>query len=385
MEVDTKNGWLDKFLFWGFCCMFFFLPIATSPAVIAGGLSLGIWIFSGKFIKERQRWFNQDWTTPVLLSMLLPWIGLLWSDNLSEGLNLAQKSHYWLYTFAIASICPPYSFIILIKAFLAGLSLNVSISILQYLGIVPMLKGCPAGFMGPITYSLLLVFGLLLLSFYYRRVKGRRYQIFLILLMVTYLFSLSVNTGRIGYLAVVILSPWILYNILGRKHLLKIAVGILIWIIILSLSPTVRDRTKQALDDVKAYYHGDKNTSVGMRLHMWEGAIKIFLQKPILGVGTGGYMKAMMKYKDDPNLPDFAQPHNSFLYIASSYGIVGLFLLLWLFVVFMRKGWHARESIEGFSVLSFGAVLLIGSLTDTQILSLSTAKMFALLTGLRTK
>ncbi len=363
--------------------MFFFLPIATSPAVIAGALSLGIWIFSGKFIKDRQKWLNQYWTKPVILFMLLPWVGLIWTEDLTEGLDLAKKSYYWLYAFAIVSICHIYSPKTLINAFLTGLSINVMVSILQYIGFIPMPKPYPAGFMDHISYSLLLVFGLLLLSFYYTRIKYRRYQIFLVFLMAAYLFNLSVNIGRIGYLAFVILSPWILYNILGRKHLLKIATVTLIGIVILSFSPTVQDRTKLALDEVKAYYHGNKNTSVGRRPHMWNGAIKIFLQNPIIGVGTGGYKKAMRKYKDNPTLPDFVHPHNSFLYIASSYGVVGLFSLLWLFLVFLRKGWHARETIEGFSTLSFGVVLLIGSLTDTQILSLSTAKMFALLMGIR--
>lgn len=365
--------------------MFFFLPIATSPAVIAGALSLGIWIFSGKFIKDRQKWLKQSWTTPVILFMLLPWAGLLWTGDLATGLNLAQKSYYWLYAFAIASLSIHNHQKALMISYLSGLSLSMIISILQYLGLVPMPKGYPAGFMGHISYSLLLVFGMLLLSFYYTKIKDRNYQIFLIFLMVAYLFNLSINIGRIGHLAFVVLSPWILYNILGQKHLSKIVLGALVVILILSLSSTVQYRTRLAVDDVREYYYGNKNTSVGRRLHMWNGAIKMFLQNPVIGVGTGGYKNTMRKYKDDPSLPDFVQPHNSFLYIASSYGIVGLSLLLWLFVVFMRKGWYARKTVAGFSVLSFGAVLLIGSLTDTQILSLATAKMFALLIGIRTE
>lgn len=378
--IVTKDKVADKLLFWSFCCMFFFIPVATSPAVIAGALSLAIWVFSGKFVKDRQKWLKEEWCMPVVLFMLLPWAGLLWTEDFATGLDLASKSYYWLYAFAIASLSLHNYQKTLIISYLSGLSLSAGISILQYIGLVPMPKGYPAGFMGYINYSLLLVFGLLILSFYYQKVKNRKYKILLLFLMAIYLFNLSINRGRIGYLAFVILSPWMLYNILGRKHFLKIASGMLVMVVILSLSPVVRDRTKHALDDVKAYYQQGKIlTSIGARLYMWDRAIKIFLKHPVIGAGTG------IKYNlVEPGLSlFFVHPHNSFLYIASSYGIVGLSLFLWLLIVFIKKGWQARETVEGFSVLSFGAVLLIGSLTDTQILSLATAKMFALLMGIR--
>lgn len=204
-------------------------------------------------------------------------------------------------------------------------------------------------------------------------------------MLVIYFFSLSVGHGRIGYLAFLVLSPWIFSNIMGKKHIFKIAGVILLMGLLLFSFSTVQNRVGLAVKDVKLYYQGNKNTSIGVRLYMWEGAVKLFLENPVIGVGTGGYKKAMMKYKDNPELQYRPQPHNSFLYMAVSFGIVGLFSMIWLFFAFLKKGWQARDTIAGFSVLSFGVVLLMGSLTDTQILSLATAKMLALLTGIRTE
>lgn len=382
-SVAAKGSRVDMLLFWSFCCTFFFIPVATSPAIIAGGFSLAVWIFSGKFIKDRDRWLNQDWTKPVVLFMLLPLVGLLWTGDMATGLKFAKKSYYWLYPFAIASIYRDGHTRILIRAFLAGLTLTAVAAILQKTGVIPMTKGYAAGYMSHISYSLLLVFGLLLLSFYFRRTKHNRNKIYLSLLMLVYLFSLSVNIGRIGYLAFVIVSPWILYNILGQKHVLKITAAALAGIAVLSFSSTVQERTRKAVNEVKLYYNGSKATSIGLRLHMWNGAIKIILKKPFIGVGTGGYKQAMKKYMDDPKLPDFVHPHNSFLHMAVSYGIVGLSSFIWLLAVFIKKGWKSRDTIEGFSVLSFGIVLIIGSMTDTQILSVATGMMFALLTGIQ--
>ena len=117
----------DRLLLWSFCAMFFFLPVATSPAVISGMISLGVWIFSGKFIQDRHKWLDQPWFIPVILLILLPWIGLLWSDDIYSGLKFAKKSYYWLYAFAILSVCPIYSPKILINSFLAGRSSSIMI------------------------------------------------------------------------------------------------------------------------------------------------------------------------------------------------------------------------------------------------------------------
>ncbi len=111
----------------------------------------------------------------------------------------------------------------------------------------------------------------------------------------------------------------------------------------------MQNRTNIAVDELQAYYNGNKNTSVGRRPHMWEGAIKMFLQNPVIGVGTGGYKIEMRKYRDDPALPDFNHPHNSFLYMASSYGVIGLLLLLWLLVGLINKGLRSLNTIEGYS------------------------------------
>jgi O-antigen ligase len=390
MENEEEDSLLDKLLFWSLCSTFFFIPIATSPAVIAGLVSLAIWIFSGKMLRERHKWLHQSWTAPVIVFVLLPWVGLLWTNDLKTGLDFAGKSYYWLFAFAIFSLDfhkhQPKTFI---NAYLVGLSFTTLIGMLQLFHLIPMKKGFATGFFGGgspyITLSLLLVFGILIVSFYYHRAETAKPRLLLIGLMVMFFLNIVVIPGRSGYLSLIFLSPVILKNIFGKRRLLiSIAIAILILPLVFFLSPVVQNSVKNAVHEVKAYYQHDRNTSVGMRLYMWDKAARMFLEKPIIGVGTGGFKKAIIKYKDDPSLPDFEQPHNSFLYMAASFGIIGIISLLWLFAVFLIKGWRSRNDVVGFSVLSFGLVLIIGSLTDTQILSLATAKMFALLMGVKT-
>ncbi|MCL0074737.1 O-antigen ligase family protein [Thermodesulfovibrionales bacterium] len=385
---QKTTDWADKLLLWSLCSLFFFIPTATTPAIITGILSVSIWLFSGKFIKDRRLWLNQPWTAPVIVFMLLPWIGLLWTEDIAMGLDFARKSYYWLYAFAIASLClSRHSATALLSAFLVSLSLVSVFSLLQFSGLVSMPEWAPTIFRRSITNSLLLVFGILVASFYFLKADKATSKVFLFSLMLLFFSTIFVGTGRIGHLAFALLLPLIIYNCLGQKHFVKIAIVAVLAIGILSLSPSVQHRFEQAINDIVLYYQGYPHTSVGLRLHMWEGAVKIFLENPIIGAGTGGYQMTMEEHRH-PNLPpdlQFSQPHNSFLYMAANFGIVGLVSFVWLLAVFLKKGWQDRNNIAGFAILSYGLVLIIGSFTDTQILSWSTGKLFALTMGLRTK
>jgi len=146
----------------------------------------------------------------------------------------------------------------------------------------------------------------------------------------------------------------------------------------------VQNRVKLVINDAKSTFQGDQRGSFGERMNMWSKSSKIFLKHPLLGVGTGGLKEALEKYRlENPKFPSYAQPHNGYLYLASCFGIIGLVSFFWLLAIFLKKGWQSRHNLAGFCVFSYGLVFFIGNLTDTQILSLATAKMFALLTGLK--
>lgn len=386
LKENSAPDIADKIICYCLCGLFFFLALgATSPVVITGIAAIALWFFSGKFLKQKDSWLKQQWTIPVILFMLLPWLGLLWTNDVRLGIDFAGKSYYWVLSFVIASIVIKNdSRKLFLDCFLAGLFLFCIASILdisfvpQWLPTIDSPKST--------TQSLLLVFGMLVLSYYFKASENNKKKILFISLIVLFLFTLSIGQGRSGYLAFILLSPIIAYNLLGRKSYLILAVITFSALFLLS-SPTVKSRIALAINDVKAYQAGNPNTSIGLRLDMWHGAVRIFLENPLIGTGTGGYANAMIKHHHPNILPHFkmpAHPHNSFLFMAANYGMLGIISIIWLFVAYFKKGWLAKNSLAGFAVLSYGLVLLIGSLTSSQIISLATAKMFALLTGIKT-
>lgn len=375
---------LDRIMYWLFCALFFLLPVTTSPAVIVGGLILMLWLFSGQIWTRRQRYMGQPWLWPVIIMMALPFVGLLYTINIDAGLKTVEKSYYWLFVFAFAALdIDKAQRRRLIDFFLAGASFSFLVSILQLMRLVPFHRNVSAtGFMNHINYALYMVFAILVLSFYFKQGGSRAKKIAYAALMLAFAVSVTISISRIGHVALIMTSPLVLMNMFGKKNALLAIVGAALIAGLMLLSPVVRDRLAHVKTDIEEYNVGNVDTSVGLRLHMWRGAALIFADNPVAGVGTGGYSKAMLKYDETERLGLLGHPHSSFMYMAASYGTMGLMALFWFLWTLFMKGWRGRAGLEGYTVLAFFVVLIIGSLTDTQIITYSTGVMTALMTGM---
>ncbi|MGQ3685121.1 MAG: O-antigen ligase family protein [Candidatus Loosdrechtia sp.] len=389
VQTESLEGnTIDKILFYCLCGLFFFIALGvTSITVTASIIAISIWLFSGKFFKQKDRWLKQKWTPPVIFFMLLPCLALLWTNDMELGLKFAKKSYYWILSFVIASIAlSSQNKKILFDFFLAGLALFCIASILKYINIFFIPKWIPTTDFGKhITQTLFLVFGITLLSYYFKVYKK---NLFYVLLTLLFLFTLSIAYGRSGYLTFILLSPIIAYNFFGKRFFLTLAIIIAFSTLFFSVSPAIKSRIVTAVDDIRTYQTGDPNTSVGLRLIMWQGAIKIFLKNPLIGVGTGGYTNEQLKYNPPNILPEYERsrhPHNSFLFMAANYGMLGVVSIIWLFIAYFKKSVLSWNTLTGFAILSYGLIIFIGSMTETQILSPGTAKMFALLMGIKTE
>jgi O-antigen ligase len=335
---------------------------------------------------------------PLLILILLPWIGLIYTPVPREGLNVAFKTHYWLYTLSLMPLmksrfrAPDQVYKgdpdLIIKAFLSGLILNSIISMVQVLGLLPLKRGLPVGLLGGnsahIPFSLLLATGILVSSFYFLRARSGKARLLYAFLMVQFFVTMSFIGARSGYLALMLLSPLIVCNIVGRRHLFRVLTGSVLLIFLLFASPVVQSRVSKIKDDLLHYKQGDVNTSIGLRFHMWEIAFAEIKKHPLIGTGTAGFLRSWEQYKKDPSLPFFihGNPHNSFLYMTVSFGIPGLIAFCWLLFIMLGKGWKERNSALGFGVLAFTMVFITGSLVDTPLLSIAAGHAFSLFAGI---
>jgi len=390
MNMSVPKDWQafkkmkgDTLLYFVFVLVFFFMSLGTTLVTIFGILSLYVWLFAGK-IKGLRFIARNSWFWPVLVFMVLPWVGLLYTPNLSGvGIDYAGKSHYWLYTITVASISfavfPPER---LIQAFLAGLALNAVVAIYQFAGFVPLTRGYE-------YRGVFLIVGILSASYYFGKAAEKKIKVLLSLLILLYFFHLIIMQGRAGYVTFVLLSPLIVHNLFRKIGFLKILLACVCLLSLMSLSPIVRERVRLSIDQLEHHVHAEGDGAWGKeytkhqdRFFMWYGAIPIFLENPFLGVGTGGYQTAM-KQRGKPGDPDMAHPHNNLLHMAVSYGIVGIIAYLWLFVEIIRNAWEQRETPVGFFVLSAAIVVFVSGLFNTTILDVGTLFLLAVAVGLQ--
>ena len=106
-----------------------------------------------------------------------------------------------------------------------------------------------------------------------------------------------------------------------------------------ALVGTVQHRVDLIYQNLADFHHGNKDTSIGIRLQLWHAAWYLFSQHPIFGVGTGGFAQMMTPMSNSGMLTPIAasygrgEVHNELLAKASELGIFGLLSVLSVFVV----------------------------------------------------
>lgn len=374
----------ENIILFGLCGAVFFSPVSISFSTAFAYIAFAAALFSGRIFKIRHLWLRSEWFFPVLALIALPWLGMLYAEDVRMGLKLAGKTHYWLLAFAAVPLTlhRGYSRAV-VKSFVLGISLTSVVYLLQFTGVVPLIEDNRAEFIKYITYSLFLVFGMLLLIFLAREKEGIKAKLPLLFLVLLLFLNLIFLPGRAGYLAFGALLPLMFFILFGRKHVLKAAVVCVLSVGIMFLSPMVRNRVAEGIRDIKVYESGEIDTSLGKRFHMWKGALKISGENPVIGAGTGSYEKLIKKY-DVPSLKEYKprHPHNTFLYMLSSFGLVGPVVIIWFFASVLIAGWRGRSTLRGFALFSYSLVMVVGSLTDTQIIQPHSALLMAVFTGL---
>jgi O-antigen ligase len=139
--------------------------------------------------------------------------------------------------------------------------------------------------------------------------------------------------------------------------------------------------------DIEMRLRADRDTAFGKkysdleeRVYMWYWATHLFIENPVIGVGTGGYNKAMRSAGAEVGMD---HPHNSILHMAVSYGVIGLLVLFWFFFVLIRTGWYNRATPQGFFIFSGGLVIFVGGFLNSHIIDANPAFLLAVLTGLQ--
>ncbi|MEW6593506.1 MAG: O-antigen ligase family protein [Thermodesulfobacteriota bacterium] len=165
-----------------------------------------------------------------------------------------------------------------------------------------------------------------------------------------------VNTGRSGYLALLVLSlaaGGFLFQGWFRIGLVLFALGTIA--VLLFVSPVAKERIVIAINDMRNHEQAEQYSDMGIRMVMWKNTLQIIKERPWIGHGLGGFKEAYRQQVvgiEGWRGIEVDDPHNQYLKVAAEHGIVGLLVFLGLIGSFFR-----HKVLVPYRLLGLGALL----------------------------
>jgi O-antigen ligase len=386
---------LDRVLFAGLLLFGLSLPLSKSAGnvllfLLYAALAAGA-LYDREFRGRIARCGRQPLTAAFAAMSLVAFAGILYSENRTEGLQVALKylslpAIYYLTAALLQSRRDREQRTRraenLLFSFLAGLlALNV-LAVLTFIGLIG-----DRAFVVPLVplhlhhiwYSNLNALGCyaaaaLLLSC--PRVQSMRGRVYLSLFMTLSALCILLSLSRTAWFGMALTLAVLAFSAFrNRKAVLAAgAAALLAGAVAYQFIPLVHDRITLIASEIALFSAGEQFSSVGNRFLMWKAAWAMFVSQPLLGVGTGDYVVTMGGYIDAGLFPEFVrgfnQPHNMYLFALATNGALGLAALL---AVFAASAWRAlpllraagSERLFGFLALAAAVHFMAAGLADS--------------------
>ncbi|MDD2752817.1 MAG: O-antigen ligase family protein [Candidatus Omnitrophica bacterium] len=158
---------------------------------------------------------------------------------------------------------------------------------------------------------------------------------------------------------------------------------IILGIVLIALQPFLNYYIKERLNNFFVF----SDPSSIDRKYMWEAGWKMFLSKPILGLGLGTFMFNFKKFVD-PTFAYISYAHNCYLQILAEIGTIGFISFLLILILFfffgMKELFRQKFSFTWYALLAAQAAILgycIQMVVDTNFYSLDLGVLFWLILG----
>ncbi len=267
------------------------------------------------------------------------------------------------------------------------LSLLVKIGVLPFGGVISGTTDSPVVFKFRITHNFLMAFGALVFAWFAMTdPAGRRIrQIWGLLAVLAICNVLFMVEGATGQLVLAALAFWLAASRLpGRMRLAAWISAPLIAATLLTVPGPIATRAEVFKQEIAQWQPGvgQRHSSSGLRLEFFGNTAGIIAERPLLGVGTGGFAAAYAARVAGTDMLPTANPHNEYLMIAAQTGLIGLAALLVLFAA--QWFYSARLPTPMETGLARGLVIAmaIGCLFNSFLLDHAEGLFFAWMSGL---
>lgn len=202
--------------------------------------------------------------------------------------------------------------------------------------------------------------------------KGRWFVVLALSALMLGVLGSFLSGSRGGWIVLPVaglMGLWFASARVNWKYQVVILVAVIVIVIALLAIPGtgVYARSLLVFSEIRDYFSGEfQNTSVGYRIEMWRAAAEIIVSHPFTGVGLDGYSRAVTDMANEglfnPAIIQFGSPHNQFLNVFVSSGIMGLITMLAVFIsplVYFLSQAHNRTDAQQRRLGIAGLMLLV--------------------------
>lgn len=326
MKTDKITVILDEVIFSGLVLMMFSSAVSIAGSSIGLGFSLLAW-FAKLGLTRKTNLGSNPFNTPLIIFVLTSTFSLIGSYNLKESILFLENFIlvFLLYYMIVDNISDLKQVNILFKTGIVSIVIASLYAIIwqhYYLG----QSRVDAWFMALDFGALLLIYTLYSLSFSlwgFRKISQRfKYGFFSLVIFSTLIFN-KTRGAWLGFLGSFSLLLWIR----SKKF---IPVLILFIVLLVFLAPADIQKRIASIADL------ENNRSNLGRLALWKGAVLIFKDHPINGIGLGNFQEVYQKYYQQPNTTSTSHAHNNFFNFLAETGIIGLMGFIYLLYYICR-------------------------------------------------
>ncbi len=378
----TENGKqkLDRFIITAFpfllLILFFTNPFAKSVASAASSLCIVLFLVRALVLKKT----GYQQKAKIYYLIIAAYFGamaisLIYTPDLGDGLTRFQRQFAKLLMTVI--IIEMVSSAIEARKYLIASAAGgmVLAAIALYQGLVRHVYRPPTMW-NAVHGGNIFMFSLIALTsllFYEKRPRWRAAYIGAGLFM-GYAFYLNGTRGAwIAFGIVLLAAPLIISGMNLREKVVYYAV-LLLFAGAVSQMPFFKNKVSEIEVYTQRNEEGDLQNTLGKRIEMWKASGKMFFRNPVLGVGLGGWNKALNEMAARKEAPDYIlkynQTHNIYLDVLSTRGLLGFvtFVVVIFYPVFFAWKNSNRENEMYRTLLVFATIaFIVSGMTDTLV------------------
>ncbi len=335
--------------------LLFAITINTFSAFLLTFLIFVSWIVDGN-LKDKLKIIITDKLSITFLAIFfIHLVGLLWTQDLHDGLKILSKQKTYLLAPIIISFFDRRFIKASIIVLLSAIFVSEIYSLYIYVKSEPDINGLlpsASPFMHHMHYSLILAFtfGYLVNLIDFNSLKKPQ-NILLLLFALFTLVILFINKGRIGQVAlfaVIFLLGIYKFRIgIVKSLLILFASLLLIFAFAYKYSEQFQSRVAEANYEYHKIIGKGKRDSISCRFEMWNYAKKLGNSSPFIGIGTGDSIVEMQNLLGKDSLKQLYEdcglgmkyqfnPHNNFMLFYMQFGLIGLISLLGVLFVQLK-------------------------------------------------